>query len=285
MVATLMFGFKPESLLPDQGTLWSFPVAPRRDDLDDLVDVIRLGQERHGHVIAIYPAWQAEPALRRLETVRAATDSRRLALYGTSLPPLAGAVLGSLVSAAGAYVGSAGALVSGLGALERELVVMAYLGSVAGLSFPSPSIAQHVASWWPRSSFGVFFRPQPSIKLLTKKQRDWVPVPTTYRPQSVVVAAREGDRAWVDDRVLPALGSPPTKEVEATELGPVWWGTSRLVEIVAYPVDIPVTARRVCHEIPGASCRWCDETIASDRCPFCGVDRSLEMWPKQGSPA
>jgi hypothetical protein len=284
MVATLTFGFKPESLLPDQGTVWSFPIAPRRDDLDDLVDLVRLGQERHGHVVAIYPAWRPEPALRRLETVQAATDSRRLAVYGTALPPLAGAVLASLTSAVSAYVPSAGTLVSGLGALERELITMAWLGGVTGLSSPSPSILQHVASWWPKSSFGVFFWPQPSVKLLTKKERAAVPVPTTYRPQCVVIAAREGaDRTWVDECVLPAFGSPPTKEVEATELGPEWWGTSRLTELVAYPVDVPVTARRISQGLVNSLCRWCGEPVASDRCPFCGIDLSSVARTPEGA--
>lgn len=285
MVATLTFGFTAESLLPDQGTVWSFPIAPGRADLDDLVDIVRLGQERHGHVVAIYPAWRPEPALRRLETVRAATDSRRLAIYGTALPPLAGSVLASLASAVSAYVPSAGALVSGLAALEREIVPMAWLGAVTGLRSPSPSIVQHVASWWPKASFGVFFWPQPAVKLLTKKERFSVPVPTSYRPQCIVIAARECDREWVDDCVLPAFGSPPTKEVGPTDLGPEWWGTSRLVEVVAYPVDVPVTARRISQGLTNSLCRWCGEPVASDACPFCGIDLSAAVRLPEGSSA
>lgn len=271
MVAIVTFGFKPEAFVAEQGSPAWFPDRPRREDLDDIVDAVRLGIEREGHALAIYPSWRAEPVLRRLETARSVIDERRLVLYGTSLPPLAGSVFAALASAVAGSLPSAGALIASLPALERELVVMAWLGSVARLRAPSPSVLQHVASWWPRSAFAAFFWPQPTVRRLRRDDRQ-VPAPTTYRPQCLAIAARDGDDEWVENAVLPAFGSAPVKEVTPTELGPQWWGTGRLIEIVAYPVDVPVTARRISQGLAHAHCRWCGEPVSSSQCPFCRID-------------
>src|SRR5680860_557953 len=67
-------------------------------------------------------------------------------------------------------------------------------------------------------------------------------------------------------------GMPPTARFDATPLGPRWWGTARLVEAIAYPVDVPVTARRITQNLSPFLCRWCAEAIATRHCPFCGMD-------------
>lgn len=270
-MAVISIGFPTEPFVPDQGTIPAFPNRLGRGDYDLLVDTVRKGIDDKGHVIALYPAWSNEPALQRLETVRSALDTVRLTSYGTSLPPLAGAVLASLASAASTYISSAGALLTALPALEKELVVIAWLGSVAGLSAPSPSLWQHLASSWPRASFGVSFWPEPAVRLLTRKDPG-VPVPRSYRPTLLAVSSRDGDSHWVTEVVAPALGSPPLKRVEPTPLGPTWWGTTKLTEAVAYPVDVPVIARRITQGQRTFLCRWCAEAIASDHCPFCGLD-------------
>lgn len=270
-MAVISIGFPAEPFVPNQGDIPAFPSPLARDDYDLLVDTVRRGITDKGHVIALYPAWSPEPALQRLETVRSALDTVRLTSYGTPLPPLAGAVLAALASAVSPYISSAGALVTALPALEKELVVIAWLGSVAGLSTPAPSLWQHLVSAWPRSAFGVSFWPEPSVRLLTNKDRS-VPVPTSYRPTMLAVSSHDGDAHWVKEVVGPALGSPPLKKVEPTPLGPKWWGTTKLTEAVAYPVDVPVIARRITEGQRTFLCRWCAEAIACDHCPFCGLE-------------
>jgi cell division septal protein FtsQ len=81
-----------------QGDIAAFSSRPDRADLPDLVDVIARGQTE-GHVLAIYPEWQHEPALQKLQLARAALNAPRVMTYGTRLPPLAGAVFVSLASA------------------------------------------------------------------------------------------------------------------------------------------------------------------------------------------
>lgn len=274
--AIVTVGFKSEAFVPGQGPISSFVRQPERDDVERLVDAVLTITTSGAHVIAIYPRWDPEPALRRLETADAAVGGATIALYGTALPPLAGAVLAALASAAAAHVPAAGILHAGLPALEKELMVYAWLGSVAGLSSPAPNLAQHLMSLSPSTSFGVSVQPEPLIRRLTKSDRS-MPVPTTYRPMCLAVASRDatGGR-WIEEVISPGLGSPPLKHVEATPRGPKWWGSSKLAEAVAYPIDVPVVARRISRNLTPTLCRWCGQAIASERCPFCGLDTSSE---------
>ena len=268
-------GFCGGSFVAGQGNVTAFPAQPSRDDIGGLVDGIASGLESCGNVVAVIPAWDSEPALRRLETAKAAIDATGLAVYATELPPLAGAVLTSLAGAVAGHAESAGMLYAGLPALERELLIYTWMGSVAGLSNPSPSLMQHVVSLWPPTAFGVSLQPEPLIKRLTPKDRS-MPFPTSYRPMSLAVSAHgSGDAEWVREVVAPGLGNPPVKDVEPAHGSSRWWGTSRLVEAVAYPIDVPVVARRMVQGLSRSLCKWCGELIGSDRCPFCALERSL----------
>jgi hypothetical protein len=267
-------GFRGGSFVAGQGNVTAFPSQPGRDDVGDLVDAVASGLDGCGNVVAIIPAWDSEPALQRLETVKSAIDATSLAVYATEMPPLAGAVLTSLAGAVAGHAESAGMLCAGLPALERELIIYTWMGSVAGLAKPSPSLAQHAVSLWPPTAFGVSLQPEPLIKRLTRKDRS-MPFPTSYRPMSLAVSVHgSGDAEWVKEVVAPGLGLPPVKEVEPAPGSSRWWGTSRLVEAVAYPIDVPVVARRMVQGLSRSLCKWCGELIGSDRCPFCALERS-----------
>ena len=268
-------GFCSGSFVAGQGSITAFPSQPSRDDFGALIDAVESGLDGCGNVIAIIPAWDSEPALQRLETVKAAIDANSLAVYATELPPLAGAVLTSLAGAVAGHAESAGMLYAGLPALERELIIYTWMGSVAGLSKPSPSLAQHAVSLWPPTAFGVSLQPEPLIKRLTPKDRT-MPFPTSYRPMSLAVSAHgSGDGEWVREVVAPGLGNPPVKEVDPAPASSRWWGTSRLVEAVAYPIDVPVVARRMVQGLSRSLCKWCGELIGTARCPFCALERSF----------
>jgi hypothetical protein len=272
MTAIISIGFKTESFVSGEGTIPAFSHTPAPNDFERLVDTVRSTIRESGHVIAIYPEYAAEPLLARLETVRTALNTRRLAPYGTGLPPLAGAALVSLAAAVTPYIKAPGVLFGGLPDLESELVMLAWLGSVSKLDNPSPSIGQHVLSMWPTSAFAVKFWPEPTVKTLRKKDRT-LSLPTTFRPMMLATAPRDGaDATWVEEVVLPGLGMPPARRFDPTPLGPQWWGTARLVEAVAYPVDVPVTARRITQSVSPFLCRWCGDAITTRHCPFCGLD-------------
>jgi hypothetical protein len=248
-----------------------FPLALSKEHLEPLIDAVGEAIDQVGHAIAVYPTWAPPSSAQRLATVRAATDVRRVAVYPTSLPPLAGSMLADLAAAVSAFVPSPGLLLSGLRKLEEELIVAAWLGSVARLREPPPSLRQHLASWWPRTAFAVAVLPQPAIRRLTMKDRG-LAIPEPRDPIRVAMSVHEGDPSWVHEVLVPALGNPPIDEVAPTPEGPSWWGTRRLVEVVGYPTDVSAVAGRISLGVEGSLCGWCHETIASNPCPFCGLD-------------
>ena len=233
MTAIISIGFKTEAFVAGGGTIPAFSHTPAPNDFDRLIDTVKSAIRDSGHVIAVYPEYAAEPLLARLETVRTALNTSKLAPYGTKLPPLAGAGLTSLASAVAPYIKAPGVLFAALPNLEAELVVLAWLGSVSRLHNPSPSLGQHILSMWPTSAFAVSFWPEPTVKTLRKNDRS-LSLPTTFRPMMLATAPRDGaDATWVEEVILPGLGMPPTVRFDPTPLGPaggahpVWLRPSR----------------------------------------------------------
>jgi len=265
----LVLGVKPERFLGTEGRIDAVPEPPAAEDSDVLVKAIASGIEAGGYVIAILPQWFADEGALRLGMARSMLDTDRLAVHETALPPLAGAVLASLASAAGPHVPSAGVLASLLGELEAELHVFTWLGSVSGLSTPSPSFGQHLSSIGPNRSFGVSSWPQPSVHKLAAGQAT-VPLPDLMRPSRMAIAARADDGGWAARLVNRELGGLEVVEVDPTPGGPDWWGTTKLVESVVYPVDVQDLVAELVDELEPWVCRWCRELIARSPCPLCG---------------
>jgi hypothetical protein len=265
----LAFGLKPERFVGGEGRIDAVLEPPRADDADVLVEALSSGVEAGGHVVAVLPQWFPPEGALRLAMARSMLDTDKVAVHDTSLPPLAGAVLCSLASSAAAHVPSAGVLAALLPELEAELHVFTWLGSVSGLSAPAPRLAQHLASLGPNSAFGVSSWPEPSVHKLSHGEPS-VPLPEIARPSRMVIAPRQGDTSWARETINHALGGLPVAEVEPTPNGPSWWGTSKLVESVVFPVDTPELAAELVAELEPWVCRWCRELIASSPCPLCG---------------
>jgi hypothetical protein len=264
----LVIGLKPERLLDSEGRIDAFIESPTQEQAETLVEAVRSGADAGGHVLAIVPQWLKGDGLLRLQMVESALDDERLTIHETPLPPLAAAVLASLASAVAPHLPSRGVLVSLLGELEAELHVFTWLGSVSGLSVPAPTIGQHVASLSPGSSFGVSSYPEPSVHKLGRDGAG-VPLPRIERPTRLAVSDHGGDMGWIHT-VNAALGGLEVRTVEPTPNGPSWWGTGKLVESVAYPVDVSRLAAELAQAADPWTCRWCRELIARSPCPMCG---------------
>jgi hypothetical protein len=264
----LVIELKPERLLDSEGRIDAFIESPTQEQAETLVEAVRSGAEAGGHVLAIVPQWLRGDGLLRLQMVESALDDERLTIHETPLPPLAAAVLASLASAVAPHLPSRGVLVSLLGELEAELHVFTWLGSVSGLSVPAPTIGQHVASLSPGSSFGVSSYPEPSVHKLGRDGAG-VPLPRIERPSRLAVSDHGGDMGWIHT-VNAALGGLEVRTVEPTPNGPSWWGTGKLVESVAYPVDVSQLAAELAQAADPWTCRWCRELIARSPCPMCG---------------
>jgi hypothetical protein len=280
MTRVVAVGYAPQAFVTDQPPYLSLSDGVQREDLEGLVSLVADDLSEGRAVLAVYPSWWAEPALRRLQTVRVALSAPRFLIYPCSLPPVAGSALCGLAAALAPLAQSPGALVAGLGTLERQLVPIAQLGSVANLRHPTPSLSQHVASWVRRSSFGISWWPQPSVHRLRSKDRG-VPLPIaaawTGAPlTSAAISVPEGaSRAWFSEVVFPTLGTTSLVEVPPTPLRQRYWGTRRVVDAVAYSPDLEALRSHVFDGRYAAHCRWCGEAVSSDVCPFCGMDRGL----------
>ncbi len=265
----LVFGLRPERLLDTERRIDAFVEAPDQEKSGVLVDAITSGLQDGASVVALIPEWFAPAAHLRVDMVRAMLDTHRLAVHRTALPPLAATVLASLASASGPHVPSTGVLASLLPELEAELLVLAWLGSVTGLSAPAPSFGQHVASLAPGSAFGVCSWPEPAVHRIQRGAPS-VPLPQLTRPSRLAVADAGGDAEWLTRTVNGALGGLEVRSVEPTPGGRDWWGTGKLVEGVVYPADAGQLCRELVAQLEPWVCRWCRELIARSPCPLCG---------------
>lgn len=265
--AVLSVGYDLPALLEGAPAVHTFPEALERDDVDGAAQVIDDALRESPYALVIYPQWLREPTLSRLETIRAALNTDRLALHGSTLPPLAGGVLCNLASAMTAQLTRSGQLVAALDDLTRKLVVVSWLGTVSGLKEPSPSVWQHLGSVSPRSAFAVVLQPERSVMRIGKQMLGLQPA---SEPMVLAVSAQSGANGdWMAQAVGPALGGIPVHALPATRHGADWWGTTRVTEGVAFPTAIGDLTRELTARHRMRLCAWCSRAIASTPCPFC----------------
>jgi hypothetical protein len=263
-------GLELERLWPDQPGVVLAGAPRAEDDVAALVELLRAVLEGARRAVVVLPAFSGPDAWRRLQTAHALLDTDRVALHRTELPPLAAGVATALGAALVPHLPGPGALAGALGQIERELVVLAWLARVTGLRRPSPTVAQHARSVLPGGGgFLAILQPEPAVVGLTGTGAD-VPLARVDRPMELLMAPHpRGDVDWVVEVANPALGRLRLRELDPTEDGAAWWGTDRLVELVALPTELPALAARVAPALE--RCRWCTEPVAAGGpCPFCG---------------
>lgn len=263
------FGIEADALVEDQDSLVRLPSSATLGHMAWLVRKAEAGATNGGrpHALALRPDRLSETSVRQLETLRSALFASRLAIHATPLPPLAAGILAGLAAGLLERL-EPGVLFAGLRRLERELTTVAWVDSVAGLAHPRPSGSQRAASHLPGSAFMVSVTPEPEVRRLSRRESSEMP-PRPPTPARALVAGRSAASEWVGETVEPALSGATLEDVELPAASPAWWGTRRVVEVVAYPTDLDALAARLSrgrHE----SCQWCGAAIAARRCPFCG---------------
>jgi hypothetical protein len=271
----IVVGYGPVTAVQGGSVAGAFADALAREDLERLVDLVQTDSDDRD-VLVLHPGWSAEPTLQRLQTIRSALADQRLAIYGSSLPPLAGSVLCSLAAALAPGAPSAGALCGVLPRLERQLVSVTWLSRLSHLRDPAPTVAQHAASLLPGTAFAVTSWPEPAIKQLKPKDAE-VTIPTPQGAVGLVVAARDGDMDWVRQHVVRKVRDPRVLEVESSPLAKEWWGPGGVVECVLYPLDVWHLASRVSRHLSLRPCRWCAQPVATTPCPYCGLEIEVEQ--------
>lgn len=278
----LTVGFQTGDLAPDGGLVTALPDSASPGRMAWLLSKSGARGAGPRHAIAVVPDRAPPAALLRVETLRAALPDAHLAIHRTALPPLAAAALAKVAAEIVDLVEAPGVLMAALPRIEKEMAVLAWVGSVNGVRGLGPSVVQSAMSMVPGTSFGISLTPEPVVRRLSKKDLA-VPVPDTEGALEVVVAAREHNPEWVSGFVEPTFSGHPIRDVEQPEGSPAWWGTRRLVEVVAYATDPAALAARVIRGLRRSTCEWCGETIASAACPFCRQPRKRRPIAVEGA--
>lgn len=287
MIQLLSVGYRPGAFLPGQHAVLGYPDGVDRDHLGEVTSLVADALDAEMTVVAVYPRWAEEPTRRRLETVRAALDTKRLVLAPTDLPPLAGAVLVSLADGLRAHVDSPGRLIGALPTLTRQVVVMARLTRLSKLHDPAPGAWQHLLSLLPGVAYGVSTFPEPTVRRLSRHQ-PLMPLPQVRVSAGLGLALAPHGGAtldWAHEHLVPALGHPPVVEARPSPLVARWWGSAPGIEAVLYPTDVATTARHVASGVLLRLCSACGGDSPFDVCPYCGVHEPAPRDDEAGAAA
>ncbi|SEN55842.1 hypothetical protein SAMN05216267_1006251 [Actinacidiphila rubida] len=220
--------------------------------------------DTHGHIVALAPAEPADPARRRLHTVRSALEADRIAIVPLALPPLARTLLGEqLRQLSGTDLGP-GVLAGAARLLTHYLHAGALLGSVAKLDRVPVGVGDHVRSLVPGRHFAVLAHPEP---YLATADPGSVPPGPGYQTQ-LAVAGRGVDPGWVTGPLAAAWRTQHLREIPLPGDSARWWGTAKLVEFTAYIADIGMLYQLVT-SVRRDTCPWCGLEVIGDQCLFC----------------
>jgi hypothetical protein len=253
------------------------------DRLAVLAGTLRPHLDAGETVVALWPDQDGEELHRHLQAVRAALDTSRLVLHPSPLPPLAVAVLAwslaELAAAPGTEAHRTGhgpvpdsVLASGVARLEQLICGAAWLGSVAKLRHPAPSVALHARSWLPSAAFGAAVSVD-HTELTRLRGEAVLPLPslTPAADWRVVVSDHGGDAGTVGRSLTARAPDVERLVVPPSPAGATWWGTDKLVEVAVAPRG-PVRLRRALFgDRTPNECAWCGEDVLDDPCSLCGA--------------
>ena len=234
----LAFGLKPERFVGQEGRIDAVLEPPAAEEADVLVQALASGIEAGGHVIAVLPQWfPPEGALRlawraRCSTPTASPCTRRRCRRSPARccarsPPASRRTCPSRRRARLAAARARGR------AARLHVARVRVRPERAGAELrPAPRLArpqQRVR----RLELARAVRAQAQRRRARRAAAgDRPPVADGRR------AAQRRRRVGASDTVNRALGGLPVAEVEADAQRPAWWGTSKVVESVVFPVDV-----------------------------------------------
>ncbi|HEY3479471.1 MAG TPA: hypothetical protein VGL02_11310 [Streptomyces sp.] len=222
--------------------------------------------DAYGHLVALAADDPAEPARRRLHTVRSALEADRMAIVPVTLPPLASTLLAEqLRQLTGTDLGP-GVLAGAARLLAYYLHSGALLGSVAKLDRVPVGVGAHVKSLVPGRHFAVVAHPEP---YLAEAEPANTPPGPGYQTQ-LAVAGKGLDPGWITGPLATAWRTQHTREVPLPVDSARWWGTSRLVEFTAYIADVGMLYQLVT-SVRRDTCGWCGLEVIGDQCLFCAT--------------
>ncbi|ANW18390.1 hypothetical protein I3J09_09285 [Streptomyces clavuligerus] len=251
----------------DQHTPTAALLHPPEDrPLDAAITDMTALLERHGYVVAVYPATVPLAHERRLHTVRSVLESNRIALLKVDLPPLGTAVLVRQLRQLSVCDFGPGVIASAARLLSHYVHAGAQLSSVTRLDRVPVGMKSHAKSWVPGSQFAVVAHPAPE---LVRIGGDTVPAGPAF-PTRMAVARGQLHSEWTERELAPAWRAQGVEEVPLPAESPAWWGTGKLVEFAAFLPEISVLYQLV-SSVRREPCTWCGIELIGDRCGFCSA--------------
>lgn len=240
------------------------------------LDLVRRHTAAGDTLLGLHPAWQRDPWAHDLALLRVAAEAPQVVPVPLDLPPLAGSVLAGLLALLGADHEPAETLAA-IGPLCSTTKVMAVLGTLAGLEHVPVSVGEHLISLVPGTVHLVVTGAHGRV-VRVRRRRLQLPLPGPSPHLGLLVAAgRRGDDESVRQTLAATGWAPRTATVEPTTLGPRWWGTDRLVEVVLYPTHEARVHGAMRHLPAVITCSWCDRRTPRLPCVFCGATPSSEV--------
>ncbi|MGR8008584.1 hypothetical protein [Streptomyces hypolithicus] len=228
--------------------------------------------ERHGYVVAVYPASIPAAHEQRLRSIRSMLETDRLALLKLDLPPLGVAVLVRQLRQLSICDFSPGVVASAARLLSHYIYAGALLNSVTKLDRVPVSLKSHAKSWVPGSQFAVLTQPRTQlIKIGGRAGAEAQPGLTGPEFSTrLMVAGGALVSDWVTGTLAPAWQVQAVHETALPADSPRWWGTQKMIEFAAYLPDISVLYQLVA-SVRREQCHWCGVELIGDRCGFCSA--------------
>lgn len=177
--------------------------------------------------------------------------------------PLAVGVVSSLVDDIGSNDDALPWQLSALDHLREHLWSAVWMPKVSGLCDPSPSLAQHVRSWFPGSGFLAVSAPIPAVLKAGKAPiTGLVPI-----PDSALIHSPLSSPTWVVPAITTALSPQSVSEVATVRDQVDEYGSADVIELIAAPVAFHSDSRPPAGSI--VTCPACDTRHARTTCPVC----------------
>ncbi|MGW0548381.1 hypothetical protein [Streptomyces altiplanensis] len=249
--------------------------APDAQPLEAALVDMSVMLERHGYVVAVYPASLPAAHEHRLHTVRSMLETDRLALLKLDLPPLAIGVLVRQLRQLSICDFSAGVVASAARLLSHYIYAGALLNSVTKLDRVPVSLKSHAKSWMPGTQFGVLTNPNPELIRIGSGGTGagaGAGAGLTGPEFSTQLLVGKGNLVsdWVTGTLAPAWQVQGVQETALPADSPRWWGTAKMIEFAAFLPDISVLYQLVA-SVRRERCHWCGIELIGDRCGFCSA--------------
>ncbi|QBI53173.1 hypothetical protein [Streptomonospora litoralis] len=240
------------------------------------VDYARYHAAGGVRVVALYPRWRAERARRAVAFARGAMREDTVAAVGVDLSPLALSLIADQLAYLCPYL-PAGIIAGLADELPRHTLAGGWLRNVANLATIPISVPQHLGSFAPGVTYLALCSPVPQVTRVAKGETASVSQ-LPFRPQEPVQVLHSSganfDTAAFEEQFLPSLQAVAARRLPAQPLGPLYWGSPKYVEFVAFSAH-PRALTEPARAVRPTRCTWCGEPTVWAVCRFCGAANSV----------